>query len=78
MPENTNADKVAQELGQDITQALNRRIEERFRAALLQVNPALNMETVTVISDVEADNALTVDGVDDETIDRAFALFEQE
>lgn len=77
MPDNTNADKVAQELSQDINNALNRQIEERFRAALLLVNPDLEMETVTVASDVANDNQLTVDGVDDATIDEAMKIFER-
>jgi hypothetical protein len=35
------------------------------------------MEKVTVVSKLENDGELTVDGVDDETIDQAMAIFEQ-
>lgn len=76
MEENTKVDQLAQELNNDVNQALNRRIEERFRAALFLVDPTLDMSKVTVISDVASDNDLSVDGVDDETIDRAMAIFE--
>ena len=39
---------------------------------------ALDMETVTVVSTVVNDNELTVDGIDDRTIDQAMAIFEQD
>ena len=74
---NEDDKKLAHELSHDINDALNRRIEERFRAALFLVDPTINMDAVTVVSDVEDDNALTVDGVDDYTIDRAFEIFER-
>lgn len=77
MEENTKEGKIAQELNHDINEALNRRIEERFRAALFLVDPNLDMDKVTVISDVEADNSLSVDGVDDEIIDKAMDIFER-
>jgi hypothetical protein len=35
------------------------------------------MEKVTVISNVANDNELIVDGLDDETIDKAMAIFEE-
>lgn len=72
-----NTDKIARALSHDINDALNRKIEARFRAALLLVNPALDLERVTVVSNVDNDNELTVDGLDDETIDKAMVLFEQ-
>lgn len=73
-----NEEQVAKQVAEEYTQALNRKIEDRFRAALFTIDPALDMDQVTVISNVDNDNELTVDGVDDETIDRAMALFEQE
>lgn len=68
--------ELAHELTHDVNEALNHKIEERFRAALFLVDPSLNMDVVTVVSDVENDNQLTVDGVDDETIDKAMTIFE--
>lgn len=70
-------DKIARALSHDIDDALNHKIEGRFRAALLLVNPALDMEKITVVSNVDNDNELIVDGLDDETIDKAMVLFEQ-
>ena len=67
---------LAHELTHNVNDALNRKIEERFRAALFLADPSLNMDTVVVVSNVENDNELTVDGVDDETIDKAMAIFE--
>lgn len=75
---NEQEKNLAQVLAHDVNDALNHKIEERFRAALLLVDPAIDMETVTVVSNVENDNELTVDGVSDETIDQAMAIFERE
>ena len=75
---NLNEEQVAKQLAEEYTQALNRKIEDRFRAALFLVDPALDMNGVTVVSNVDNDNELTVDGVDDETVDRAMEIFEQE
>ena len=77
MEPSANEEKLVKELNHDLNDALNRRIQELFRAALFLVDPTLNMDTVTVVSDVENDNALTVDGVDDDTIDRAYEIFEK-
>lgn len=76
---NTNLDEVqvAKQLAEEVNQALNKKIEERFREALFLVDPSLDMEKVTVVSRLENDGELTVDGVDDETIDQAMAIFEQ-
>ncbi|MBD2757211.1 hypothetical protein [Spirosoma validum] len=68
--------ELAHELTHNVNDALNRKIEERFRSALFLADPSLNMDAVTVISNVENDNELNVDGVDDETIDKAMAIFE--
>ncbi|WP_420151114.1 hypothetical protein [Spirosoma sp.] len=70
--------ELAHELTHNVNDALNRRIEERFRAALFLADPSLDMDTVTVVSNVENDNELTVDGVDDEIIDKAMAIFESQ
>ncbi len=70
--------ELAHELTHNVNDALNRKIEERFRAALFLANPDLNMDVVTVVSNVENDNELTVDGVDDETIDKAMDIFESQ
>jgi hypothetical protein len=70
--------ELAQELTHNVNDALNRKIEERFRAALFLADPSLNMDSVTVVSNVENDNELTVDGVDDETIDKAMDIFESQ
>ena len=70
--------ELAHELTHNVNDALNRKIEERFRAALFLANPDLNMDAVTVVSNVENDNELTVDGVDDETIDKAMDIFESQ
>ncbi len=78
MSTNPNEEQVAKQVAEEYTQALNRQIEDRFRAALLAVDPTLDMSQVTVISNVDNDNELTVDGVDDETIDQAMAILEQE
>ena len=78
MNSNEKEIELAHELTHNVNDALNRRIEERFRAALFLADPSLNMDTVTVISNVENDNELTVDGVDDETIDKAMAIFEDQ
>lgn len=78
MINNKDEAQLASALTHDINDALNRRIEERFRAALFLADPALDMDTVTVVSNVENDNELTVDGVDDETIDKAMAIFESQ
>ena len=78
MTSNKKEIELANELTHNVNDALNRKIEERFRAALFLVDPSLNMDTVVVISNVENDNELTVDGVDDDTIDKAMAIFEAE
>lgn len=78
MEDSINADKAAQQLHEDLNQALNRKIEERFRSALFLVNPNLDMTTVTIVSDVADGEQLTIDGVDDETIDKAMVIFEAE
>ncbi|QHW00822.1 hypothetical protein [Spirosoma endbachense] len=70
--------ELAGKLTQDVNEALNRRIEERFRAALFLANPTLDMAGVTVISNVANDDELIVGGVEDETIDKAMAIFESE
>ncbi|GAB4025660.1 hypothetical protein [Spirosoma koreense] len=68
--------ELAHELTHNVNDALNRKIEERFRAALFLADPSLDMDKVTVVSNVENDNELSVDGVDDDTIDKAMAIFE--
>ncbi|UFH54927.1 hypothetical protein [Spirosoma sp. KNUC1025] len=78
MHSNEKEIELAHELTHNVNDALNRRIEERFRAALFLADPSLNMDAVTVISNVENDNELTVDGVDDDTIDKAMAIFESQ
>ena len=78
MNTNPNEEQIAKQVAEEYTQALNRQIEDRFRAALLTVDPRLDMSQVTVTSNVDNDNELTVDGVDDETIDQAMAILEQE
>lgn len=78
MISNKEEAQLANALTHDINDALNRRIEERFRAALFLADPGLNMDTVTIVSNVENDNELTIDGVDDETIDKAMAIFESQ
>ncbi|GAB4035981.1 hypothetical protein [Spirosoma jeollabukense] len=78
MTNNKKEIELANELTHNVNDALNRKIEERFRAALFLADPSLNMDTVVVISNVENDNELTVDGVDDDTIDKAMAIFEAE
>ena len=78
MNNNKKEIELANELTHNVNDALNRKIEERFRAALFLADPSLNMDTVIVISNVENDNELTVDGVDDDTIDKAMAIFEAE
>ncbi len=78
MNTNLNEEQIAKQVAEEYTQALNRQIEDRFRAALLAVDPRLDMSQVTVNSNVDNDNELTVDGVDDETIDQALAILEQE
>ncbi|GAB3023892.1 hypothetical protein [Spirosoma pulveris] len=78
MLNNQEETQLASALTHDINDALNRRIEERFRAALFLADPSLNMDSVVVVSNVENDNELTVDGVDDETIDKAMAIFESQ
>lgn len=78
MNSNENERELAHQLSQDVNEALNRKIEERFRNTLFLVDPNLNMEHVTVISKVENDNELSVDGVDDETIDKAMAIFNED
>ncbi|MCX6219257.1 hypothetical protein [Spirosoma sp.] len=78
MLNNQEETQLASALTHDINDALNRRIEERFRAALFLADPELNMDSVVVVSNVENDNELTVDGVDDETIDKAMAIFESQ
>jgi len=78
MISNKEEAQLANALTHDINDALNRRIEERFRAALFLANPGLDMDTVSIVSNVENDNELTIDGVDDETIDKAMAIFESQ
>jgi len=78
MISNKEEAQLANALTHDINDALNRRIEERFRAALFLAEPGLDMDTVTIVSNVENDNELTIDGVDDETIDKAMAIFESQ
>ena len=77
MSADLNEEQVAKQLADEYNQALNQKIEERFRAALFLVDPSLDMDSVTVVSDVANDDQLTVDGVDDETIDKAREIFEQ-
>ncbi len=76
MKSNEKELELAHELTHNVNDALNRKIEERFRAALFLADPNLNMDTVTIVSNVENDNELSVDGVDDETIDKAMSIFE--
>ena len=76
MKSNEKELELAHELTHNVNNALNRKIEERFRAALFLADPNLNMDTVTIVSNVENDNELSVDGVDDETIDKAMSIFE--
>lgn len=76
MKSNEKELELAHELTHNVNDALNRKIEERFRAALFLADPSLNMDTVTIVSNVENDNELSIDGVDDETIDKAMAIFE--
>ncbi|MFD2932712.1 hypothetical protein [Spirosoma flavum] len=76
MISNKEESQLAHALSHDINDALNHRIEERFRAALFLVDPGLDMATVTIVSNVENDNELTIDGIDDETIDKAMVIFE--
>jgi len=76
MDSNEKELELAHQLTHEINDVLNRRIEERFRAALFLVDPSLNMDTITIVSNVENDNELTVDGVDDETIDKAMEVFD--
>ncbi|AKD57045.1 hypothetical protein [Spirosoma radiotolerans] len=78
MLSNKDEAQLANALTHDINDALNRRIEERFRAALFLADPGLDMATVTIVSNVENDNELTIDGVDDETIDKAMVIFESQ
>jgi len=78
MISNKEEAQLANALTHDINDALNRRIEERFRAALFLANPGLDMDTVSIVSNVENDNELTIDGVDDETIDKAMTIFESQ
>ena len=78
MLSNKDEAQLASALTHDINDALNRRIEERFRAALFLADPGLDMDTVTIVSNVENDNELTIDGVDDETIDKAMVIFESQ
>ncbi|RZM21670.1 MAG: hypothetical protein EOO88_32095 [Pedobacter sp.] len=78
MISNKEEAQLANALTHDINDALNRRIEERFRAALFLANPGLDMDTVSIVSNVENDNELTIDGVDDETIDKAMGIFESQ
>lgn len=79
MNSDLNEELAAKQLADEYNHALNQKIEERFRAALFLVDPSLNMDTVTVVSNVGSDDdQLTVDGVDDETIDKAMAIFEQD
>ncbi|GAB3800395.1 hypothetical protein GCM10028819_25600 [Spirosoma humi] len=78
MISNKEEAQLANALTHDINDALNRRIEERFRAALFLADPGLDMDTVTIVSNVENDNELTIDGVDDDTIDKAMAIFESQ
>ncbi|MDB5242513.1 MAG: hypothetical protein JWP57_3138 [Spirosoma sp.] len=77
MSTNLDEEQVAKQLAEEVNQALNKKIEERFREALFLVDPSINMEKVTVVSKLENDGELTVDGVDDETIDQAMTIFEQ-
>ncbi|MBC3786351.1 hypothetical protein [Spirosoma utsteinense] len=79
MNSDLNEELAAKQLAEEYNNALNQKIEERFRAALFLVDPSLDMDTVTVVSNVGSDDdQLTVDGVDDETIDKAMAIFEQD
>ncbi len=78
MNSNKKEIELANELTHNVNDALNRKIEERFRAALFLADPSLNIDTVVVISNVENDNELTVDGVDDDIIDKAMVIFEAE
>lgn len=79
MNSDLNEELAAKQLTEEYNNALNQKIEERFRAALFLVDPSLDMDTVTVVSNVSSDDdQLTVDGVDDETIDKAMAIFEQD
>lgn len=78
MTNNEKEIELAHELTHNVNDALNRKIEERFRAALFLADPGLDMDTVTVVSNVENDNELTVDGVADETIDKAMEIFESQ
>ena len=78
MNSNEKEIELAHELTHNVNDALNRKIEERFRAALFLADPGLDMDTVIVVSNVENDNELTVDGVADETIDKAMEIFESQ
>ena len=78
MNTNTKDAELAHQLTANVNEALNRKIEERFRAALFLADPSLDMDGIQVISNVANDNELVVDGVADELIDKAMAIFESQ
>ncbi|GAB3560861.1 hypothetical protein GCM10027578_00220 [Spirosoma luteolum] len=72
-----NQDQTHESIGRQLEDEANkiqdRQIEQQFRDAFLQLDPTINLASVLIVSDV-ANDTLTIDGVDDELIDKAVQI----
>ncbi|GEM_PF-1872524 len=70
MNQDASNENIGRQLEDEANKVQDRQIEQQFRDAFLQLDPSINLSTITIVSDVANDNLL-IDGVDDELIDRA-------
>lgn len=73
MNQDANHENIGRQLEDEANKIQDRQIEQQFRDAFLQLDPSLNLSTITIVSDIANDNLL-IDGVDDELIDRAVEI----
>lgn len=74
---NNSDQKLTGELETTTFDLLNRRVETSFREALLEAAPTLDLSGVSIVSDLQHTEQLTIHGVDDETLDRAVSIFQR-
>ncbi|GAB3756001.1 hypothetical protein [Spirosoma pomorum] len=73
MNSDLSPEELARQLEDEANKAQDRQIEQQFRDAFLQLEPAIDLSKVTIVSDIANDNLL-IDGVDDELIDQALVI----
>ncbi|QJD80828.1 hypothetical protein [Spirosoma rhododendri] len=73
MNQDASNENIGRQLEDEANKIQDRQIEQQFRDAFQQLDPSINLSTITIVSDVANDNLL-IDGVDDELIDRAVEI----